>query len=449
MYTIRIELMSDLCAASGDGYASVIDTDITTDSSGIPFIPARRLKGCLRNAAVYIGSKLTDDIFGTPGSVNGGSLRISDAQLDCADELSHELSGTSLPPAAVTDLFSSTYASTAISDDGRAKDNSLRFIRAVDRHAPWDEDSSLVFEAAADIDDKYAEELGRICKALRHIGSKRTRGFGAVRCSLVRSADEKKQGIGIPEDIAPDKRYILEYAVRLDECVMLPGQSSDETMDHISGQAVLGMLAGEYLKIPGNTAQSEEFDRLFLGGGVSYSPLYISDSKLNEYIPAPAVFGKIKDEKGTIVDRSVKENLELRPKPLKKGCLSADMKLLSADTEIIYHNSISNKKGLYTQLCLSRGQYFRGSITASGDDMKLIAGLLGSCDISVGRSRTAQYSHCTLAASRISRCEDKTIHVKPGDTLMYIFETDTVIRDEYGNISPNAESVVKALEIPG
>ena len=48
---IIIELRSDACIHSGYSYRGLIDNDVCCDKFGIPFIPARRLKGCLRDAA--------------------------------------------------------------------------------------------------------------------------------------------------------------------------------------------------------------------------------------------------------------------------------------------------------------------------------------------------------------------------------------------------------------
>ena len=48
---IIIELHSDACIHSGYSYRGLIDNDVCCDRFGIPFIPARRLKGCLREAA--------------------------------------------------------------------------------------------------------------------------------------------------------------------------------------------------------------------------------------------------------------------------------------------------------------------------------------------------------------------------------------------------------------
>ena len=47
---LRIQLKSDLCAASGEGLGSLIDTDVCYDKYGFPYIPSKRIKGLLREA---------------------------------------------------------------------------------------------------------------------------------------------------------------------------------------------------------------------------------------------------------------------------------------------------------------------------------------------------------------------------------------------------------------
>ena len=59
-YKLTITLKSDLCVGSGYSYARVIDSDISYDDLGIPYIQAKRLKGCLREAAELIGNAVAD-----------------------------------------------------------------------------------------------------------------------------------------------------------------------------------------------------------------------------------------------------------------------------------------------------------------------------------------------------------------------------------------------------
>ena len=71
--TLTITLKSDLCVGSGYSYAGLIDSDICFDKYGIPYIPARRLKGCLRQSAedyllgTIVNEADINDIFGVSG----------------------------------------------------------------------------------------------------------------------------------------------------------------------------------------------------------------------------------------------------------------------------------------------------------------------------------------------------------------------------------------------
>ncbi|MBR3314560.1 MAG: hypothetical protein IKG18_10520 [Atopobiaceae bacterium] len=78
-YELTIALKSDLCSGSGDGFSSGIDTDVCYDTKGIPIIPGRRIKGCLREAALDIYPECDDLInlvFGTSGSGTGGLVTV-------------------------------------------------------------------------------------------------------------------------------------------------------------------------------------------------------------------------------------------------------------------------------------------------------------------------------------------------------------------------------------
>lgn len=443
MYRLRIELMSDLCAASGDGYASIIDTDVVTDQNGIPFIPARRLKGCLREASCYINTDkdVIDSIFGVTKDIKSGSLRLGDAMLEEYAQLVTQTNGFSAK--YVTELFTNESACTAIGADGSVMENTLRFVRVVDRKLPWDQNRNIVFFSDVTIDERYVHEFERICRSLRHIGYKRTRGFGAIRCSLEKSDGDRKFIIDTSK-LLPGKEYRLDYAIRLDEDLMLPGSSADRSMDHISGQAVIGMLAGAYLKEhPADTA----FDQLFLSGNVRCSDLYITDDALTEYIPVPATFGKRKgmDKIIDLTDETTRNGTE---KPLKKGYMSGNLKMCNVETEVVFHNS-RKERTLYTQLCICKGQRLRGSIICEYDKMLVVADIINRNDIAFGRSKSAQYSKCTVIAAEISELQATKIKAEKDDIVIFSFESDAVISDEYGNVSPSIDSVISALGVTG
>lgn len=446
MREIRIELRSNLCAASGDGYAAAIDTDIVTDQFGTPYIPARRLKGCLRDAAVYIygeESEIIDRIFGIPGDISSGALKLENANIEEYASFSKMCAETGLTASRVTELFTDTIASTAVESSGAAKENTLRFLRCVSRSKAWAPEQNLVFCADAEIDDAYAEHFERICKALRHIGYKRNRGFGCVKCTL---ADKKTDTceFKLPAEISDDKDYVMTYAVHLDESLMLPAQAADQSSDFISGQAVVGALAGKYLK---SHDADDAFDMLFLSGNVRFSNLYITDDKFRTYLPVSQIFGKTK-QSDCIIDRTVNEEQSGIAKPLKKGYINAEMEVKKPLTERVYHNHLRNPDGgLYVQNCLQKGQCFMGTITGKGAYIKVIAELLLDGKLSFGRSRTAQYSRCSLAGFDVSEAVPKKVHLCKGDSVVYLFESDALMQDTYAGNTSGIPEVCEALGV--
>ena len=67
-----IRLLSDLCTCSGDTHNSLVDTDVVYDENGIPYIPAKRIKGCIREVAqemveLGIADAEMHEIFGKEG----------------------------------------------------------------------------------------------------------------------------------------------------------------------------------------------------------------------------------------------------------------------------------------------------------------------------------------------------------------------------------------------
>ena len=47
---LEIKLNSDTLIGSGESYGAIVDGDVVFDSYGLPYIPAKRVKGCLRDS---------------------------------------------------------------------------------------------------------------------------------------------------------------------------------------------------------------------------------------------------------------------------------------------------------------------------------------------------------------------------------------------------------------
>ena len=211
---IIIELHSDACIHSGYSYRGTIDNDVCCDRFGIPFIPARRLKGCLREAAslikkhpdlqgesadFYFGErgsgvfvpdmKQKNDVAGNASVRGYGSVIIENARVPNYEQIWEALENFENTPMKkyigrqeILAQYTSVRAQTrmvstcdkAFADDpdvetlvpsdigiGCALDNTLRFTRVVNAHRTVSASKSSDGEQAQEGLDKPAVERSR------------------------------------------------------------------------------------------------------------------------------------------------------------------------------------------------------------------------------------------------------------------------------------------------
>lgn len=451
MSKLVITLKSDLCAASGDGFSSVIDTDVSYDRYGFPLIGARRLKGCLRAAAVLIGvpEETVNAIFGVSGNTERGALRLSDAHLRGYAELVQETG--SLNAAEIISLFTVTRSATAIEND-TAMDSTLRFTRVIQHYSPLDGyQSETVFEAEVTLDEAYHADFADICRALRNIGYKRNRGFGAVQCAFQPEPFKAAVLDAVPS--AAGEETAFSYTVRLTDALMLPAENSTETADRVSGTSVLGYFAAQYLRAhPADDA----FERMFLTQKLRFSDLVISDENGTEYLPAPPILGKIKGESGVKNIVTFDNPAQRIIKPVKSGWCDLSCCIRLPLTETVYHHKSKDPKReqeehLYTQTALSAGQYFRGTVSGAREYVEAVYRFL--CDaqaagqkLQFGRSKTAQYSGCELVrVTAPAAVQNGTVSLKAGDVFVALLLSDLCLPDGRGGYDITAEGLQKAL----
>lgn len=202
-FTFGIELLSDALVGSGEGWGATIDTDVVFDDIGLPYVPAKRVKGCLRESAVEVAemfecSKLdyatTEDIdvlFGKAGRSQPSSLSFSNCNISDYDSNKQWLEWVSkeypgfLSKELVLNTFTSLRQQTAINKHGIAQDNSLRTSRVLKRGLTFFGNIELHNE----IDDRLLSFLVLTAINLRHIGTSRNRGFGLIRCTFYDQAE--------------------------------------------------------------------------------------------------------------------------------------------------------------------------------------------------------------------------------------------------------------------
>ena len=417
---IRIKLLSDTCIGGGTGLGSLIDTDVEHDEFGFPYIPARRLKGLLRESAVEamedyqeaVSQKTIDDLFGTEGD-SDGQMKIRNAYLENYVALSEEVKAINedssdsfhLDPDSVLNYYSIVRHQTAIDKDGIAKDDSLRAIRVVRK--------GNVFEAECELPSEYEKELSLICCGVRHMGINRTRGFGAVEVTLVpdKAPAEGKRVWVNPSSLEDDQDYELKCVFRSGTDILANNERGDESIAYIKGAQIFGFVAGQYAaKHPGD---NHAFNHLFLNGesGLHFSNAYVSDKSGIETMMSPFSLYKYKDQDlywSALTDAADdKQKSMLRDRTMTETVSPAltEKDLYSVAYSINYHHQrpkdrtyghvLENTQdggAFYQYRALKKGQIFVSSITGKGWALKEVLAILNGRDsITVGKAKNSQY----------------------------------------------------------
>lgn len=173
---LQIKLLSDLCVSSGESFNAYVDTDVVYDECGLPYLPAKRLKGCIREAALELVEmglaerQTYDTLFGREGFENT-LFSMDNAYLQDYDRLVSDLKNCkdrSLVHAQrVLGLFTYLRTQTALKESGTADDGSLRTLRVVNK--------GLTFEANIRENGHLSKEqtnlLTNAIGLVKHIGS--------------------------------------------------------------------------------------------------------------------------------------------------------------------------------------------------------------------------------------------------------------------------------------
>ena len=476
-----ITLKSDLCTGSGYSYAGIVDSDVCYDRYGIPYIPAKRLKGCLRDAANMIGLSESDinRMFGMAGNRRATGVLLGNAYIEGYKELYNELKSLDssvqeyMTPQNILDQFTTIKAQTRIMENGVAKDNSLRYIRTIDHYSPMNREQELQFGADvcyAELEERIMDQFENVVKALRSIGLNRNRGLGSVKCELMDTVSAKPVDIDFSKITDDEDTYVLTYSVKNVEPLVLSANYDYLTERYISGQVVMGCLAGAYLE-EGNSGDSPEFEELFLKDQVIFSGLYPQERPAKEssgdkeaagniFYPAPVYINELKKTKKYV---NVTKRLLVKPEdctrkdcsaeyatgegnqPKKmKGkfvCFKKDGILVKeVDSDIVYHHAKNSKKQeaqdeelLYSFETIREGQDFSGSIIGQGKYIRKLGHLLQHGELRFGKSKSSQYGKCVLnGVPQIREMKTAPKSYPAGSRILVFLQSDGIFVNETG-----------------
>ena len=503
-YRLKIELLSDLCVSDGGIYNSALDIDICQDAYGFPYIPAKRIKGCLRESALELadwGENVDiGKLFGDKGDrKNAGILRISDAVLLDSVENRAEIDASNsviYHKQNILNQYSYVRTQTSIDNEtGVAKPTSLRTMRVAKK--------GLVFEAKLRVEDinetanecddaevqandtmtskEWKSVLDLICANLTHMGNSRTRGLGEVRvtlsdgetgaCASVKSAENKLNGEADASDC------ILTYEIRLEEpvvCKSLNG-GQEQTQDYIDGSKLLGVLAGRY-----RNENHVEITELLNQGAMAFSNAYIADDGMR-YREVPGYIYGIKNDKTAYVNKlfdpvntaAIKDGVTRQLNSMKHTYISIgeDGVLRKKDvlTEHRYHHRRADDKSIgradatssdsafYQIASICAGQTFQGYIRGTKEQIQEVYDLLKEdAEIRIGYGSSAEYGRCTIVSLKAEKADpvkaDSVQTEARADKLLVTLQAPAIVYSNKAVASADVddlkEEVAAALGIP-
>ncbi|MBO6046387.1 MAG: hypothetical protein J6P61_01410 [Erysipelotrichaceae bacterium] len=404
---MKIQLLSDLCVTNGHVYNSSVDIEVCQDSYGMPFIPAKRIKGCLREVAEELnewGQAIDINyIFGVEGNQRG-VLTLDNAYLEHYDDYQKALedkTNSLCHPVNVLNTFTYLRTQTAINyETGAADQTSLRTMRVINK--------GLEFISEVELPEKYVDQIKLCCLGLRHMGLHRTRGLGRVKVTF----DKKIDSLNNDENMngnhhLPDSGDRLDYVIHLKEPVVVQSANRREleTLDYIEGGQILGLIAG---------LKGDEFIS-FDNGTIKCTNAYpyVNQTRALE---APASMYEVKDDSSKYYDMIHRSNEPLERVQISrmKHCyISYDDKgnLIKTNpmTEMRYHHRRPKDKSyghaipddplsqFYSISSIKEGQSFAGSIYGTEQQINDIVDLLiKNPNIRLGAGRSSEYGRCII-----------------------------------------------------
>lgn len=461
---IRIKLLSDLCTCSGETYNSIVDMDVVYDEYGIPYIPAKRIKGCIREAALeiielgIIRDDQYENIFGKEGHQSSG-FSISNAYIkDYASTVSalKQCKAKGLKsPQNVLSQYTSTRTQTAVDmETGVADASSLRTIRVVNK--------GLIFEADCDV--KCQEEEKKILKQavsiVKHMGMSRTRGLGLVDLKLTDDENEQVSHVKVTKEQLNDHNK-LRYQIHLKSamiCKSAQGNQAD-TQDYIAGSKVLGLLAGAL----GEVKYRELMEQ---NEGIIVTNAYITDQG-KRCIPGRISLQKEKDQSydkndemkvyDMLYEKDIRKEIKERQmSPAKITYMDEKGIVSGVTTEISYHHQRPKDKSIgratgkkdgssFYQLCsISAGQDFCGYIYADKKQAEMILDAVKNLgNIRMGYGRSSEFGAVDFV---IDDVEKESIEPEIVHRAVITLASDVILYNENGALTTDLNVLKFYLE---
>lgn len=462
---IRIELLSDLCTYSGETYNSLVDMDVIYDEYGIPYIPAKRIKGCIREAALemqelgVISAEEYHRLFGKEGNQKS-TFWLSNAYIKDYKQILSSLKKFQLKelatPQNVLEQYTSMRTQTAVNlENGVADKTSLRTMRVVNK--------GVVFEAECAVQEEDKKNFRNAVSLVKHMGVSRTRGLGLISMVVDEKDEEKAKKkwekkrevlLAFKDQVGEHNR--LEYQIHLNSAMMCKSAQGNQavTQDYIAGSKVLGLLASKM--------GEEKYRELMEKEGFQVSNAYIM-SESSRCIPGRISLRKVKDqsyeENGTITLMDALCGTTGTGKQMTAAgadYMDSENRICEVTTEISYHHQRPKNKAIgkatglddgsgFYQLCaICADQTFGGYIYADKESAETILDTLAERkEIRMGYGKSSEFGAIDLNITNIRTPE---VHSEQVNDAVVTLASDVILYNENGMLTTDTETLKEYLE---
>ena len=434
--TFKITLLSDACLGNGTGNGTDVDVVCCFDDCGFPEIPAKRIKGLLREKAFMLadnGKFTNDEVISLFGGLNGKSSRMQ-IENACLEDIS-ELTSLSGEYSAfeMRKAFADIRKQTAIEyETGIAKKSSYRTIEIINKGLCFLSDITVYNVRENDI--KIIESA---LKLLRVMGNNKNRGLGEIKCEILRVDD-----IDVSLDLSyqkSDDRKKIDFTLSLLQDVTFKTDSPVQQLNYIPGSSLQGFFANKLRDC------AFFYDAIF--NDLQFSNAYISDGK-KRYLPCPGYLTGVKNKTDAVY--SLADNYDKDKGKQYVGVNGYgffdgecyEKKDVGLGSE--YHINRENKD-LFSFEKIKKNQVFKGTIFGSDPAIRLIKSVLESNNnfVYVGSSTTAQYGKCKM---ELTEAHEETVNIYDGENMVVELVSDLVCIDEYGNNTVKTEVLAEEIK---
>ena len=464
-YTMSIELRSDMCCGTGESNGVSVDQVTALDPLGFPYIPAKRLKGLLREQAEIVSPDDVGSLFGRMGDEAPGKLRFGDAEVRgrsaIAAMVGTRASGVS--PRRVADVYTTTRSSTRIEADGIAADHSLRTIQLVKRCDSAGTPTRFVCRVEGEgLTDAEKDAFRRVVRCLRSIGLNKSRGLGEVACSGEWADAEGSPAEGTPATTG-EGAATVGYRIALESGAALrigPGGP----VDHIPGSVVQGIFARQLST--GNQRLLKE--HVLRGARFSNAYLEVSSEPGGEGSPSepvPLTLKTMKNAPGNTGLPLYDAAAGAAPsragggKPVQQvpiggygAMVDGEYVVAQVDESFSFHSSRAESpqgQQLYSMRSIDAGQSFTGTITAASEALAAFRAAVDQRGgrFTIGSAGSAGYGSCSL--SLFEPLPTEPLILGEGDRVEIRLVSDVVFVDTMGANSTDPAAFALALSDSG